>query len=108
MTIAPALASQAAAGGTLYVVARQSGGPPLPIAVLRMPQAGFPAAFTLDESNLMDPSRRLSAIASLDLEARLSRSGNAMRQPGDLFGQIPGIRPGQSDLKIVIDRVVSP
>jgi len=64
--------------------------------------------FTIGDADAMDPSRRLSSAGSLVLEARLSRSGNAMRQPGDLYGQRAGVAPGQRDVAIVIDRVVTP
>lgn len=104
--IDPSLAAQAADGGTLFVIARDPAGPPAPIAVLRVPDASFPATFSLDDSNAMDPARRLSSAGSLEIEARLSRSGQAMRAPGDLYGRVSGVRPGQRELEIVIDRVV--
>ncbi len=107
VAIDPSLAERAAAGGTLFVIARASGGPPIPIAVLRLPTPEFPVSFTLDDSNAMDPARRLSGAQSLDLEARLSRSGQAMREPGDLYGRVENVRPGAGGLRIVIDQVVS-
>ncbi|MCD6679593.1 MAG: c-type cytochrome biogenesis protein CcmI [Burkholderiaceae bacterium] len=107
VAVDPSLAEQAARGGTLFVIARASGGPPVPIAVARLPAPTFPVSFTLDDSNAMDPSRRLSGVASLEIEARLSRSGQAMREPGDLFGRVENVRPGADDLRIVLDQVVS-
>ncbi len=107
ITVAPTLAESAARGGTLFVIARASGGPPIPIAVLRLPAPEFPVSFTLDDSNAMDPARRLSGTESLELEARLSRSGQAMREPGDLFGRVANVRPGADGLRIVLDQVVS-
>jgi cytochrome c-type biogenesis protein CcmH len=107
VTVAPSLTESAARGGTLFVIARASGGPPVPIAVLRLPASEFPVSFTLDDSNAMDPARRLSGTASLELEARLSRSGQAMREPGDLYGRVENVRPGADGLRIVLDQVVS-
>jgi len=107
VAVDPSLAERAAQGGTLFVIARASGGPPIPIAVLRVPAPDFPTSFTLDEANAMDPSRRLSGADSIDLEARLSRTGEAMRQPGDLYGRIESVRPGSAGLRIVLDQVVS-
>lgn len=106
VSVDAALAERAAQGGTLFVIARASGGPSVPIAVLRVASPEFPTSFTLDEENAMDPSRRLSGNDSLDLEARLSPSGEAMRQPGDLYGRIEHVQPGSTDLRIVLDRVV--
>ncbi len=106
VSVDASLAERAAQGGTLFVIARASGGPSVPIAVLRVASPEFPTAFTLDEANAMDPSRRLSGNDSLDLEARLSRSGEAMRQPGDLYGRIENVQPGSAGLRIVLDQVV--
>lgn len=108
ITVDAKLASQVRPGDTLYVIARQAGGPPIPVAVLREPDARLPMQFSIGDANAMDPSRPLSSAGALVLEARLSRSGNAMRQPGDLYGQRADVAPGQRDVSIVIDRVVAP
>lgn len=108
VSIDASLADRVRAGDTLYVVARQAGGPPIPIAAVREANARLPMKFTIGDADAMDPSRRLSSVESLVLEARLSRSGDAMRQPGDLYGQRAGVAPGQRDVTIVIDRVVTP
>lgn len=108
ITVDEKLASQVRPGDTLYVIARQAGGPPIPVAVLREPDARLPMQFSIGDANAMDPSRPLSSAGTLVLEARLSRSGNAMRQPGDLYGQRADVAPGQRDVSIVIDRVVAP
>jgi len=107
VAVDPSLTERAAQGGTLFVIARASGGPPIPIAVLRLPAPAFPVPFTLDDTNAMDPSRRLASADSLELEARLSRSGEAMRKPGDLYGRVGNVRPGADGLRIVLDEVVS-
>ncbi|MCL4183638.1 MAG: c-type cytochrome biogenesis protein CcmI [Burkholderiaceae bacterium] len=108
VSVDPGLAAQANQGGTLFVIVRQAGGPPIPVAVLRQPGAKLPMPFSISDAHTMDPSRPLATTGTLSLEARLSRSGNAMRQPGDLYGQVTGIEPGQHDVAIVIDRVVTP
>ena len=106
--LGPGLAGKARAGDTLFVIARQAGGSPIPVAVVREPAARLPARFTIGDAQAMDPSRPLSSAGTLVLEARLSRSGNATREPGDLYGQLAEVRPGQRDVTIVIDRVVAP
>ena len=40
------------------------------------------------------------------IEARLSKSGTAIAQPGDLLGRSDVVKPGARDVKIVIDQVV--
>ncbi|GMV01066.1 MAG: c-type cytochrome biogenesis protein CcmI [Burkholderiaceae bacterium] len=108
VAIDASLADRVRPGDTLYVIARQAGGPPVPIAAVRQANARLPMPFSIGDADAMDPSRRLASADSLVLEARLSRSGNAMRQPGDLYGQRAGVAPGQRDVTIVIDRVVTP
>jgi cytochrome c-type biogenesis protein CcmH len=49
---------------------------------------------------------KLSSAPEVVVEARLSRSGNALPQPGDLFGTSGPIKPGVAALNITIDQVV--
>jgi len=72
----------------------------------RLKLAALPVAFMLDDRHAMAPELALSRFAAASIEARISRSGNALRQPGDLFGTIPETALGRSDLRIVIDQVV--
>lgn len=102
----PGLAEEARRGGTLFVIARQAGGPPIPIAVRREPGASLPMRFALGDDNAMTPARLLSTAGALTLEARLSRSGTANRQAGDLYGLLTPVEPGHTDLEIVMDKVV--
>src|SRR5690606_29892203 len=77
VTLDASLSDKARPGDTLFVIARQAGGPPIPVAVVRNPGATLPARFAIGDANAMDPSRPLSSAGVLVLEARLSRSGEA-------------------------------
>jgi cytochrome c-type biogenesis protein CcmH len=105
VVLSPALASRVAAGDTLFIFARASQGPRMPLAILRRPADGQPADFTLDDAMAMAPNLKLSGFAQVVVGARISRSGNAMPQPGDLVGQSEPVAPGVQGLRIVIDRV---
>lgn len=59
----------------------------MPLAIVRRPVGDWPAAFTLDDSMAMAPNLKLSGFAQVVVSARISRSGNATPQPGDLIGQ---------------------
>jgi cytochrome c-type biogenesis protein CcmH len=102
--LSPALASRMAPNDTLFVFARAAEGPRMPLAIVRR-SATLPASFALDDSMAMSPQLRLSAFARVVVGARLSRSGNATPQPGDLIGHSEPVAPGASGLRIVIDRV---
>ena len=104
--IAPALASKVALSDTVFIFARAVDGPRVPLAVLRVPARELPKNFTLDDSMGMAPGVRLSAAQAVVVEARVSKSGNALPQSGDLSGKSTTVKPGAADVKIVIDQVV--
>ncbi|HUL96974.1 MAG TPA: c-type cytochrome biogenesis protein CcmI [Usitatibacter sp.] len=106
VAIAPALSSKVAASDTLFVFARAEGGPRMPLAVLRSSPPALPMSFKLDDSMAMGPMAKLSSAAAVRIEARISRSGNALPQAGDLVGTSSVVKPGARDVAILIDKVV--
>jgi len=105
VTLSPALAAKVSPGDTLFVFARAAGGPRAPLAILRKTAGELPLTFTLDDSMAMSPELRLSAFAQLVVVARISKSGQAGAQSGDLIGQSGPVAPGAQGLKVVIDGV---
>ena len=102
--LSPALATRMAPGDTLFVFARAAEGPRMPLAIVRR-EASLPFAFTLDDSMAMSPQMRLSGFARVVVGARISKSGNATPQAGDLIGQSAVVAPGAADVRVVIDQV---
>ena len=85
VTLAPALQARAAAGtDTLFVIARVPGGPPMPVAVERHPAQTGPLTVTLNDADGPMPTQKLSMLGEVEVFARLSASGMAMRQDGDV------------------------
>ena len=105
VVLGPDMAARVAAGDTLFVFARAAEGPRMPLAIVRQRDATWPFRFTLDDSMAMSPALRLSAFTQVVVSARVSRSGNATPQPGDLVGQSAPVAPGAEGLRIVIDQV---
>ena len=103
--LTPALASQVAPGDTLFVFARAAEGGRMPLAIVRAKAGDLPYEFRLDDSQAMTANARLSGQAQVVVGARISKSGNAMAQPGDLFGASSPVAPGASGLALLIDRV---
>ena len=101
-----ALASKVALNDTVFIFARAAEGPRMPLAVLRIPAKELPRDFSLDDSMSMAPGVKLSAAPSVIVEARISKSGNALPQPGDLFGRSTPLKPGATGVRITIDQVV--
>ncbi len=106
VTLAPTLAGKAAPDDTLFVYARALQGPPMPLAVQRFKARDLPASFSLDDSMAMAPEMKLSKHQNVMVLARISKSGNAMPQSGDLQGTTGPVPVGGSAVNIVIDRVV--
>ncbi|HZZ93252.1 MAG TPA: c-type cytochrome biogenesis protein CcmI [Usitatibacter sp.] len=102
----PQLASRIRAGDTLFIYARAENGPRMPLAIIRGTAAQLPMKFALDDSQSMSPSMKLSTADAVRIEARVSRSGNAMPQAGDIIGTSPVVKPGTRDVNIVLDKVV--
>jgi cytochrome c-type biogenesis protein CcmH len=91
----------------LFVFARAVNGPKMPLAVLRVPvPQSWPFTFSLDDSMAMAPGMKLSAFPEVTIEARISKAGNAMPQPGDLAGQSAAVKPGTANVGVSIARVL--
>jgi cytochrome c-type biogenesis protein CcmH len=104
--IAPALAERVGKADTLFIFARAENGPRMPLAIVRASAQPLPTTFTLDDTQAMSPATRLSSAQAVRIEARISRSGNAAPQPGDLVGSSGVVKPGARDVRIVIDKVL--
>jgi cytochrome c-type biogenesis protein CcmH len=100
--IAAALKAKAAPEDTLFVFARAVDGPRVPLAILRRQVKDLPLTFSLDDSMAMNPAMRLSTATQVIVGARISKSGNAIAQPGDLQGFSKAVAVGASGLKIEI------
>ncbi len=103
--LAPALASRAAPTDTVFVFARAAVGGRMPLAVFRATVADLPLAFRLDDSMAMTAAK-LSDAKRVIVGARISKSGNALPQVGDLSGESAAVAPGSSGLSITIAEVV--
>ena len=108
VSLDPSLAGQAAPDDTVFVFARAAEGPRMPLAVKRARVADLPLTFRLDDSMAMSPAAKISSTHSVVVSARVSKSGNAMPQPGDLSGESKAIAPGTSGIVIRIGEVVAP
>jgi cytochrome c-type biogenesis protein CcmH/NrfG len=69
---------------TVFVFAKAAQGPSMPLAIVRLTASQLPASVTLTDGMGMVPNVTLSQFPEIVLGARISKSGNAMPQPGDL------------------------
>lgn len=99
-TLDPALAN-----ATVFVIARAPDGPPMPIAVQKHPASQLPLRVTLGDGDSPMPTSTLSQVQEVEVIARLSRSGQANRQPDDLDTTPVRVRlPHAGPVPLVFDR----
>jgi cytochrome c-type biogenesis protein CcmH len=105
VSLAPDLAARVSPDDTVFIFARAAEGPRMPLAILKRQARDLPITFTLDDSQAMSPQMKLSNFASVVVGARISKSGNATPQSGDLQGQAgPVAHPG-AQVDLLIDSV---
>lgn len=106
ITLAPAVVAQAAPGDTVFIFARAVAGPKAPLAIQRRQVKDLPLSLTLDDSMAMSPALRISSVAQVVIGARVSKSGNALAQPGDLQGLSRAVAVGARDVTVEIADVL--
>ena len=104
VSLTPSLAGKVAPTDTLFVFAREMNGPLMPVSIVRATKQDLPFAFRLDDSTSSMPSRKLSDAGTVVIVARLSKSGQAMPQSGDLEGMSQPVKSGVDGIAVVIDR----
>lgn len=106
VSIEPALAAGLSPGDTVFVLARPASGSRVPLAVARTTVGALPYRFTLDDSMAMAQGATLSSQPKVVVAARVSKSGNAVAQKGDIEGASEPVAPGASGVKVVLSRIV--
>ncbi|MFZ1539416.1 MAG: c-type cytochrome biogenesis protein CcmI [Chromatiaceae bacterium] len=106
VSLAEPLRAKADPNQSLFVFAKAASGPPMPLAVKRLRVADLPLTVTLDDSLAMTPAMRLSNFPQVIVGARISASGQAIPQSGDLEGEVGPLATAENpSLQVVIDRV---
>jgi cytochrome c-type biogenesis protein CcmH len=106
VTLSDALKSKADPDDTVFVLARAAQGPKMPLAIMRKQVRDLPLSFSLDDSMAMSPEMKMSNFDQVVVVARVSKSGNAMPQPGDIQGMSKPLALGTKGVKIDIDQPV--
>lgn len=105
VSIDPALAAQVSPQDIVFIYANAAEGPRMPLAIIRTTVDKLPYDFVLDDSLAMNPQMKLSQVTSVMVRARISKTGNAMPQPGDFGASVGPVTPGSADeLKLNISK----
>ena len=102
VTLSPELSAKVAPGDTVFVFARAAAGPRMPLVIVRKQVKDLPIHFSLDDSMAMAPNMKLSSFPRVVVGARISKSGNAIAQSGDLESAPQAAALGTTGLKVVI------
>jgi cytochrome c-type biogenesis protein CcmH len=105
VSLDPALAARVRLRGdaSVFVIARIPGGPPMPVAAEKHSVSELPFTASLDDADSPMPTQRLSGLHEVELLARLSASGNATPQAGDLQSAPVRVKlPATASVELVI------
>ncbi len=107
VVLTDALRGKVPAGLTLFILAKSVNSPGAPVAILRLTTGSWPVSFQLDDSQAMMPGRNLSSAGPVTIEARTSRTGQAMPAPGDFQGATEPLTPSAGKpVRVIIQRVI--
>lgn len=111
VSLSPAVAKQAAPDDVVYVFARAVSGPRMPLAIVRAQVKDLPTTIVLEDSQGMGQGMgqgmTLSSAPEVIVVARVSKSGMANAQNGDLEGMSAPVKKGTKSISISIANVVT-
>lgn len=107
VSLSPALARKAAPDDTVFIFARPTSGPRMPLAIVRKQVKDLPTTVVLDDSQGMNPQMKLSSVPEVTVVARVTKSGMADVQEGDLEGVSTPVASGTKAVSISIDKVLT-
>ncbi len=102
VSLSAAVKAKASPNDVVFIYATPANGDRMPLAIFKTTVAQLPFNFTLDDSTAMAPDRKLSAAGEVMVKVRVSKSGNAMPQPGDLSASLGPVKVGAKGLKLEI------
>ncbi|MAP35567.1 MAG: c-type cytochrome biogenesis protein CcmI [Halomonas sp.] len=104
-----ALVDSVSDDATVFITARDIEGELPPLAVIRAQVSELPMTVVLDDTAAMSPQAQISQVREARLVVRVSASGQATPQPGDLFGDLESVSVGaiseDDAANVVINRV---
>ena len=102
--LSPELKSRVKPDDIVMVIARAPGAR-MPVALMRARAVDLPLRFVLNDALAMTPDALISNLSEATVEVRISKSGQAKAEPGDLHSNIQTVKLGTSNLNVIVDQV---
>ena len=100
----PNLKSRVKPDYIVMVIARAPGAR-MPVAIMQSKAANLPLHFVLNDALAMTPNALISNLSEVTIEVRISKSGQAKAEPGDLYSEMQTVKVGTNNLKVMVDQV---
>jgi cytochrome c-type biogenesis protein CcmH len=88
------------AGSFIMIYAKNATGRPMPIAIVKMPLDDFNGVVNLSDENSVMPNTKLSDATEIIVVARISATGSAMKQAGDIETFSKVIKNGSQNVEL--------
>ena len=98
------LKSKVKSGDIVLVIARKPS-ERMPVAVLKVAAGDFPMSFVLNDALAMNPSAPLSKLSEVSVEVRISKTGMAKPEAGDLISTPQTIKVGANNVRLIVDQI---
>jgi len=106
VSLASALLKKADPGASVFIYARAKQGPVMPLAIVRTTVSALPYAYQLDDSVSVMADLKLSQAGEVVVVARISKTGDAKPQKGDLQGLSGAVTPGSDKVDVELNTVL--
>jgi cytochrome c-type biogenesis protein CcmH len=107
VSLDPVLLEKISPDDTVFIFARATQGPRMPLAIVRTQASELPVIVTLDDSTAMSPATKLSKFNQVIIGARISKSGDAMPRSGDMQGVSTAVKLREiTGVKITINEIL--
>lgn len=106
VSLAPALLKKSDPGASVFIYARAKQGPVMPLAIVRTTVSALPYAYQLDDSVSVMADLKLSQASEVVVVARISKTGDAKPQKGDLQGLSGAVTPGSDKVDVELNTVL--
>ena len=109
VALADGLATQTRDDEVLFVYAKAVAGPPMPLSLVKLTAADLPTRVKLTTESAMLENMNLDAFQQVEVVARISKSGQAITQTGDLISskkQVDFAQGPRAEISLLINQIV--